>query len=559
MGIRVPGAEREEQIGVGEVPTPKIATPVQEAYGTGVAAAGVAAGKEVEAGAQSIATRAIQQNLWLEQANLYQSKEDYRNAIQGSLYDNSTTSKITDANGQEHEVPTGVLNRQGFAAQGATAEFDQTSQKLKDQYLSQFTTPRLKAMAARQFDGITSVYRGQVANHEATQIREGTAATFLSSTMNEVKAASGANDEASLNNSISSVQSAYMRYGAFKGMDPETIQKNMSQWTAKAVDNSVTNTLSQSGDLNAAKGLLDTMKDKIGVDDYDKISMKLDKGAESMQRNAVRINDLAQNKNALNILNDVSTQKIDWTKLNDIDNENVPEPFKMAVKNALQAKLPAGVDVKNLGYIPTKDKQFAEHMADVMSGDNQNQIVTSMSAALNNFGHGKISQQHLNILAKLAVMRGQGLPCKEDAVNGHTIDPKQVPIDAGINAINDWQNKTGNSDPSVHGEYLDAVSKGTNPKDAYTQAIKTNVLKNYPNSITLDKTPDAMGSASKGLTSLVKDDKGKPAASFKIDSGNGMVVPKTEAPQGKREGGKLMHDAKGNKAIVYPDGSYEET
>lgn len=558
MGIRVPGAERQDQIDTPEVPTPKTATPVEGAYGTGIAAAQVQAGQQVQSGAVNVAERIIQQNLWTQQANLYQSREDYRNAVQGSLYDSSMTT-IKDGNGQEHEVPNGVLNRQGFAAQGATAEFDSKSAALKQQFMSQFTTPRMQAMAARQFDGITSVYRGQVAEHEANQIKDATAGTFLSSTMNEVKAASSVDNTDGLNTSITNTQNAYMHYGAFKGLDPETIQKNMNQWTAKAIDNSVTNTLATSGNLDKAQSLLDSVQGRIGVDDYNNISNKLTKGYETMQRTATRMQDITQNKNAMNVLTGISSGQLDWSKLNDIDNMQVPEPFKMAVKTALQSNLPANVDEKNLGYVPVKDQQFAQHMSEVMAGTNQNEIVNSMTDALNNYGHGKISQTDLNIVAKLAVMRGQSLPCKEDQATGQTIDPKQVPVDAGINAINAMQAKSGNIDSSMHSQYLNAVASGTDPKDALSAAVKTNVLKNYPNAITLDKTPDTVGSASQGLTSMIPDDKGKPEAAYKIDGDTGMVISKSEREGATlKTGGVFMQDAHGNKAVVYPDKSFEE-
>lgn len=558
MGIRVPEATRQDQIDVPEVPTPKTATPIQGAYGGDIAAAGAQAGKEVSAGATNVADRIIQQNLWTQQAALYQSREDFRNGIQGIQYDTSMGT-IKDANGQEHEVPNGLLNRQGFAAQGATAEFDSKSAALKQQFMSQFTSPRMQAQAARQFDGITSVYRGQVAEHEANQIKDATAGTFLSSTMNEVKAASAVDNTDALNTSITNTQNAYMHYGAFKGLDPETIQKNMGQWTAKAIDNSVTNTLATTGNLDKAQSLLDSVQGRIGVDDYNNISNKLTKGYETMQRTATRMQDITQNKNALNVLTGITTHQIDWSKLNDVDNMNVPEPFKMAVKNALQANLPANIDEKNLGYVPVKSQQFAQHMTDVMNSGNQNEIVSAMTDALNNHGTGKLNQTDLNIVAKLAVMRGQSLPCKEDQATGQTIDPKQVPIDAGINAINAMQTKSGNIDSSMHSQYIDAVSSGSDPKDALSAAVKTNVLKNYPNALTLDKTPDTVGSASKGLTAMISDEKGKPEASYKIDGDSGMIVPKSEREGATlTPGGILMHDANGNKAIVYPDKSFEE-
>jgi hypothetical protein len=44
----------------------------------------------------------------------------------------------------------------------------------------------------------------------------------------------------------------------------------------------------------------------------------------------------------------------------------------------------------------------------------------------------------------------------------------------------------------------------------------------------------------------------------KFDDLFGSIQPLGEGARGSKQGGQLMQDAQGNKAIVYPDGSFEE-
>ena len=487
--MKVPEAQQQVGYDTPQVPTPQFARPTPDTFGANVAEATARGGQQIQQIGEGLQNHIIQMNLWREQSDLYNAREDFRNKLEDSLY-NTGTQTVKDAQGNEHQVPVGIANRTGFTAQGATAEFTKSAEGMKADYLKQFNNPRVQRQAARMFDGMVSGYRGQVARHEAQQIQEGTAATFLSATMNETKAAGNSTDPETLQNSIQGVKDSYMRYGAFKGMDPETINKNTSQWTMKAISNAVMHTLSSTTDPDKAKALLDSVKDELEPNDYDNISKNIDTGAINLQKQATRINDLTQNKNALDLFSGIATKGVDWKDLGDIDTLNVPEEVKMAVKTALNAKLPANVSTKSLGTVDPKYKQFASHMADILGGEDQNQVVKTMATALTNFGHGKTSQEEYNILAKLAVMRGNSLPCSEDAKDGKTIDPKQVPIDAGAKSLMQFSQQSGLDGSSMFGHYVDAVQKGIDPKTAADDAKRIEVMKQYPQTVGMDEPPN---------------------------------------------------------------------
>jgi len=97
------------------------------------------------------------------------------------------------------------------------------------------------------------------------------------------------------------------------------------------------------------------------------------------------------------------------------------------------------------------------------------------------------------------------------------------------------------------------------PTENINQVKQTALLNQHPDLVSMDKMPDTIGSASRGLTSGIPATKSKPNATYKIDPIGGMVVPKDQ-----REGGTIdknsavLMQSNGKRAWVYPDKSYKE-
>ena len=121
-----------------------------------------------------------------------------------------------------------------------------------------------------------------------------------------------------------------------------------------------------------------------------------------------------------------------------------------------------------------------------------------------------MSQDHLSIIVNAAVNRSKNMKLTDDGTNEAKFDPKQQAVDNSVRDLQEWSKASNNKDDNVFVRFFKSIFGGKSPQDAHDEAIKATNIQNNP----------------------------------KI-----MQAP---------EKGQLMMDAKGNKAMVYPDGHFEE-
>lgn len=106
-------------------------------------------------------------------------------------------------------------------------------------------------------------------------------------------------------------------------------------------------------------------------------------------------------------------------------------------------------------------------------------------------------------------------------------------------------------------DYLYRTLNGESPAAATHSVYKDAVYKQFPSVGLQDKLPAKVATASQGVTSLLPQTDGMPKAGYQIKDGKVSAKGASESKSAKT-GGRLMVDGKGIKAMVYPDGSFEE-
>lgn len=479
-----------------DVPVPHFATPVKEAY-TGVADANVEATAKLSQVAIGIADKIEQENIWKEQAQMYDDREKLANHAT-DLMTSSEMKKITDDDGNEYEVQSGILNRQGKAAQGSGAEFQQNISPMRDEMLAKYKHPKVQREAARMFDSIVSQGYRQASMHESSQIREATANSFLSSSLNEVKTATQAGNPDDLMGSMEHIHDSYMKYGAFKGMSPEEIQKGVSPMYAKAAENSAMNILRSTGSLDAAMLQLDTVKNLI-PDDYEKIAEGLTRHDDYMTREVERQDKTQKLQSQFGMIADFAipgnTPPTELDINNMVRSGKADVEFAADFSSAMKAFQEQKTSPKNTDELPyslgVKDDEqtvaFASSMKSIMESSSNEDVMKVLQGSMKLAGQNKFSEDKMKITMFYALSRGALLDSSSQDIK--RVNPDLTKLDGSVQSLMDFQEKSGGMDHQIYADFFEALSKNASPKDAAEQAQKDAVIRINPKMANYDEIP----------------------------------------------------------------------
>lgn len=544
---RVPVLDQQVGIQAPQASTPRLAGPVPGAFGEGVDEAISGVGKSIE-NLGSIAAAHIQrQNYWRAQEQVYDLSNKFHVDTQNAMFDDHLKT-IKGSDGQDYDVPTGVLNRNGSQAHGATVDFDQTMHGLKAQALSKVQNPYAQKMLDRLIDSEYNSSREQVIKHELTQLNNAAKQTFSASLANQSNQAEIAQDPKSLGTVIDTGIDTVNRMADRTGLDYESKMKQSNAWLSTTMEKAVLGKLKTTGKTDDAMALLDSVKDRIPQEIYDGVSDKVDKAGNILEKQAQRASKEEMVHSRFDLINQVANGKINFENSGDVTRQISQKDPELA-----EAITKVTTSTGSFSTDKPDDEAYEELVKNVFNSGNREDVSKFLVSALNSNANGNISRDRLAILVNAATSRAKNIPLQND--DGSPKSPVQNSIDAGLKAAVGWNGQNDKTDPGVYDDYLKGVHSGKGVQESYNEAVKNSMIRKYPELATVPAAPNAAMSASQGLKSFVP---GKSDAKANYSISNGAVVPKAQSQTGKKEGGRLMKDGKGNKAIVYPDGTFEE-
>lgn len=555
--MKVPVYEQQVNTRVGDVPTPKFTQAPASAFGIDEANAKAKAGAEVQQIAEKFGNQMVahmqQQNRWKNQQVAYDAASRYRKDAQNILWGQGTKT-VKGSDGNDYEIPDGLMNRKLTQAEmdgGVTIEFDRRIGELKQKYLDSIQDPYARDLFTRTTFVPTTSWRDSVIKHQVKQTNDSQVATFQSSLTNQVSDASSAASALDLNLKITGpggINETNALLANFRGEDPETAAKNRDIWAERAVDKATTATLQGTGDLTKAMDLLNGVKDTISVDSYDKISRKLAAGADTISRQALKLKQDTEINTSLKLIEGFTTGKIGWQDADIIEKAPISEPMKMAFRSALMDKsIKPNRKVDDSVAEKDSDIPFAAHIASVINKNDNAGMLQSMERAMHGYGSGKISQDKLNIIAKLVIQRSKNLqnsmrdPSSEKDLQEtpgearqqpEFTNPVQDPIDAGLKSLMDWNTKNNIHDDDVYKNYIDSIDGGKDPKTAYDDAIRSSIVKRYPKAVSMQSVPNfVIGRTTKSKFIFQNSTEDEPQRVYNPATKKLEANPKFKAPE----------------------------
>jgi hypothetical protein len=494
MGIKIPTYERKVDTVVPSLSGPSRLRPPDEAFGGDSGRALQNLGAVGEKIAEHI-TRIAYEKQDMEVLN---RETAFRQDWQNRLYSKDEET-VKDANGQDIQRPRGYLVRELGHADGVTKEADTTFQDVKKQYLDGLSQYQYNKLAPALDNYYSSVRNGLV-SHEADQYRQNLKNSIESNITQKTNDAATIRDGKSLGFAIDDAINSAIPYSS--RFDKTTREVNNEKIAKKIIESSTISTLKNTGNLEASQGILDSVKDKISQTSYDELKSKIVKGYDSMQAEAEKVRLESRVKDRFNYIGQISNGELNW--------ENSADTIKnVATKDPELAEAMKKVfDSKGGGYLAEElgNEGFQDLAKDIFSAKDTESISKFLVQALKD--NKNISRDRLAILVDAATERA-----------------KELPLSSG-------KKKTNQPRGFWNGAW-DAIQL-TNPLTA--PFVLMNTIKRA-------KAENAQGEQ---VIQIAHDE---------IRKQRLQDNPDITAFPAK---GKLCYDKFGNKAIVYPDGSFEE-
>jgi len=497
--MKVPQWERQTNRIMPEVSTPQPLRPPVAAFGIDVAEAVENLGETGQKIADTIAKHGLTLQREEQDKEVLRRETAFRQDMQNHIF--SEDVETVEIAGQDVQRPKGFLSRQLGQAKGVTQEFDQLYLKdIRNQYLaglSQYQIDKLGPI----LDSYATSLRGNIISHEATELRKDFEAVTKANVSQKVTEASTIRDPKSLGLAIDGALEAAAPYN---NRFNEAIRKvNNEKIIGDMVESSVVSTLRTTGNLEQAQVLLDSAKDRMAGDEkYIEIKSRIAKEFDAMQAEAEKFRLENRVADRFKYIGQVADGSLNWENSTDTVRDIATRDPELAeaMKKVFESK--SGYLAEELG-----NEGFQSLANDIFKAKDTESISKFLVQALKD--NKNISRDRLAILVDAARERAKELPLS--VKNQKTTAPKR-----GF-----WNSA------------WDAIML-SNPLTAPFVLINT---------INRAKAENAQGEQ---ILNIANDEIRKQRIK------DNPVIATLPVK------GRLFVDKYGNRAIVYPDGSYEE-
>lgn len=539
--MQVPIAQQTVGLTTPQAQTPTISTPID------MGQVAVQRGNEAMfAGAEKLATVVAQhlekQKVWREQEQAYDASEKFRKEMTDKMYSQEVVGKKipavmgTGADGKPYilkpeqvvDMPAGYLNRRGFLADGMSQQLQADLEATKAKYMPGLS-PYAQRLYLRTADTHAASFYDTGVRHQANQVHEAGVQTRLDTEDGIVNTGFLSSSPDELLRHVTNIHQMNSENQLF---DPTHFNdQKRDRLVEKMVQGAAFNTLDKTGSVDNAKQMVDAVSAMLPPKSALEINDLIDKRYLALQTRGVRLKKESQIGTALTFADDIISGKRDITKIStaDIDELDMPEEFKGAIKTAISSKglkTANGPDVKGLGmFVKGQDKIFATQVAAALSSDDKEKSLKVLNDALHNFGKGNISQERFNIVARLILQRTKSLPGVKDDNSIDTSEPKQKEFDSGLMSILEMSKKTGMDAVNMVRDYMQNSANGKPAAEAYESAVRSQAIRLSPALATTDgipKVPVIIDRNDPTRYFILKTDK---PSQYVHDKATGMIVP----------------------------------
>jgi len=414
----------------------------------------------------------------------------------------------TDETGKSYLVPKGIKNRLGNQADKSTVDWKNETKKLGDTLLKDMPEGKYRENLKLKFLGhIVSKKENQI-QHETTQLRKAAKETF--DARNKLTIDSVGSDAKSLGETINRLSEYQVEEQAKFGYSNEVRVLETNKNVEEAVSNSTSQLLNATGELKTAKELLKSAKDYLLPKSYKDIE-------DDLTSEAKKIKELKDWK-----IKDEQTQSTFDLTQGLVDGTLTTKTVREYQRSGKIASDVASIfDIaarKKYTEMPQpnetgKSDYFVKLIDDNIG--NKKEIMAIVKDATKAYGDGKLG---VDQYAYFIGQASKKFDTQRKKYPKSELNQPSVDENAHYTAVKSLEEFTNTISGKNKGKYTDeaqrlfinGVNKGLSPENAKDVAIKSIALK-----------------TNSKISNLPKE-------------------------------GKVMIDKNGNKAMVYPDGTFKD-
>lgn len=489
MAIRIPEQDRKVSFNIGSVSNP-------QSPNTGGIVSAIKennqANQEIAksvTGISSLLAKHAEEKRQIENSKIVtDTYTKFNRDLQDSLY--STDTEKVNIDGIDVDRPKGKLARAGSLANNITVEFDDEYNKKRSQYLSSVKDPEYQNKLATLMDKDYEQSRNKLISYEAKEWRNDKIKSeqgFLS----QIKSNSySIATPESLSLEVEKAIGASDNISKINGTDPNKSITDKQKNIFDVVTNSVLGSLNNTRDEKVASMLLESQKNNLSPDNYNKISEKIKRGTAIIKEQTRKAAVQQKVSNRIDIASKIANGTIRWDNSSElIDSLSTSDP-----------DLAEAIDkvVSSDGSFEPKesDASFANITNKIFSSKDKEEVSKFLVEAMNSTGNGKISRDRLAIIVDAAMESG-----------------KRADIDSGYKAVYEWFNKTGRKNVNVITHYMMDIKEGKDPKEAVNNSILKAQVELNPNRIKYT-VGDIVNTPNGGLKITGYDDDGEPVGEY---------------------------------------------
>ena len=488
------------------VGVPRVPSPVRGAFGEDQAAAGERLGRTITQAAgrginvvqdvESMKQRAAERMAIVKSAEI---ENNFLKGMQDIEYGAGEVTK-KDSTGKERLVPRGTKLRLGYDALDSTEDLQNALVSLSDNLLKDIPDGEYKdGLRQRLLRHSTSTRESQIL-YAARQLQDADKKTFAARNETAINAVEP-NSE-SLKRTVKNLAEYHREEQMRFGESDEVTAYKTHDDVERAVRTAAMDLLSSTGDLAEAKKLAAEHKDYLFSTNYKNIEKKLEALNASMEADIKRKKTIATNQSRYDVLSGMADGSINYR-----NSDSFIKAVATTDPDLAEAMSRVFRSTRRYKADEAKNKDFQRLTGEMFRATDAKSMTDYLVNVVKE--NPNISQDRLSILVDAARMRGDSLPAAKEY---RWEQQKQNFFDSAIMAL-----------------------KGGVPPLAVWDVF-SRVIKRFKN----EKTPD------EAMLNVVNDEVRKQRL---IDNPSFSQLP---------EEGHLFVDRFGNKAIVYPDGTYEE-
>jgi len=470
----------ENQVGVQtplarpmQVEGPRVPDVLPASYETNVGEATAQLGRTVQAGADVIESHIVKQQALNEEVMKETYLNNLKQHVQMIQYD-QTPEDYTDMEGNTKQRPKGVMLQIGDQSKDALIRTRASIEKATADYANSIPSERVRAKFLAEARGYQISTENSVLSHEGQQYRLTQAKTMTSTLTNLENESATANTPEILDNMLVKIAEKSNLLSDTQGSDPETRQRTLDQWTAKATEKAVMNKLYTTGSIKESQALLESVKPRIPQETYDALNWKLEKGAVVLERKAARQVQVDKVNNRLAVIKDIMDKKINFENADDyISSVTMNDP---EMGTAIQA----AVDQQGY-YTPTDSNNDSVQAAieSVFNSKSKEEVSNFLVKMLHTTNGKDIAQDKLNIVVNAVLNYASPLKdLPED--NDVQEDPKQIQVKAAAKSI---LKEGGKAVMDTLTMFFVGVNAGKTPQEAHAAASASTLIKQNPDLI----------------------------------------------------------------------------